>query len=261
MLMLHIFWSLISILYGYRLYRGSYMVATVLKQELDTVLVPDEALWNSDKRPYLFGDLGSRSAAPPDRGTLNNFLYLVAKESFNLNRWIFLVLYLMALTPYLSLLTHGPYKFMELFARDTLKLSVWAVHFFIGLVYWQKYFDTSAIPVYVAMLHIVSIPLLTPVFLIQARTLSFFRAVVHASQQVFYARFVWRGFGGKVPELSLPPLLPIVRQVPFGYNREDDQYQTTNSPTSVRRSPGPSSDDDAAASSSTAAPPPIEKNE
>lgn len=186
LLMLHVFWSLMSILTGGRLYRSTYMTLTVLTRELNTVTLPRTQFMHRERAPFVYASNGAFSLPPENRRGMEQFLYLARREPFSLRLWIAFVAYnfvmafpVWAMRNYQVVLT--------MLMRDGFRLFVWILHAFIAFFYYQKYY--AALPL--GPLHILMMPLL-PLLLGTA---------------VIFAKVFWRGYGGEAPRLELPPLL------------------------------------------------------
>jgi hypothetical protein len=200
-LLLHVFWSLMGLFVGSRQYRATYMTLTILTKQGDLVMLPTETFRNRDKAPFIFGESGVRSKAPPGRSGLEHFLYLASKEAFSLRVTMVLLVYLFSLSvPWYNLML--PYHPTRGFDLDVTiqslftlassgRIAWWAIHGLIALYYNYIYFDSIGFGALLAFgLPIVAIP--------------FIFCVV-------YARVIWKGHGARAPVLRLPELLPRTR--------------------------------------------------
>lgn len=191
-LLLHMLFSLMSILVGSRLYRETFMRLTLLRHEASLTSLPEIMFRNFDQEPFHCGHRNASSQAPPDRVGMDHFLYLVDKERFSVKTWCFMLVYMMMLAiPVWNLFIlmpsdHGGVVNMLRFIVSNTRIGWWVVHMLAAAFYVRAYFPDSIGYGYTAILPLYAI--LFPFI-------------------VFYAKFIWRGYAGERPQLVIPPIL------------------------------------------------------
>lgn len=220
LLMFHVFWSIISILYRGRLYRGTYMETVVLEKKMESVTLPEARFGRGECSPFIYGGGGARSRPPIERTAVDHFLYTVNRESFDVRIWISLIAYMMIfVAPYTDLIRSGPHAAAKVIFTQPMFIFKHVIHFFLTLFYANKYFSSSARHnlIYVALA-----PFLLPLFVIL----------------IIYAKTVWRGYGGDMPTLRFPD----VATVPLftDYMKGIKDWENNNN-SAIQPNPPPSS--------------------
>ena len=191
-LMLHVFWSLVSLLYRGRLYRGTYLQSVILSREMDSVALPEVRFGFAERAPFIYGGRGGARSRPPiDRAPMDNFLYTVSNEPFNIRIWLALLVYMALFTaPYHAVIRNGFLATARtIIIGQTMFIVQVVFHLLLTLFFANKYFGSMR----QSFVHALLAPFLMPLFVLL----------------VVYAKTLWCGYSGDLPTLRFPDITTV----------------------------------------------------
>ena len=199
-LMLHNFYSFMSLLYLGRLYQANFMTATVITREVGRVTFPSE----KSRAPFIYGGKGVMVIPPNNRSAMDQFLYMASKSPFGLGTLFLLAMYCLTTSvPFWMFNYLGFYQFLAMMSRHTLFIAIFCINFVCGFINSQKYYASMSKPVLLLFL--------TPI------------VAIPFGIGVVYAKTFWRGYAGAMPVLAVPPLPDLTFSgIRRGEQDEDD---------------------------------------